>query len=172
MYKKCTYSGSNRGPLACEANVITNYTTGATVYMRPLSHKYGYAVPYANIIVKISKMSPTPASPQSLILHFDHHVLHPPGHLLELVLVRFHHPLHFLLQLPVHRLNRLQQGLAQSFYQKYNVGIVAQHLVERVRPELMGLGLYLQQFYGCDQLLPSIPYIFLDLLLAVQKGSQ
>lgn len=31
--KKCTYSGSNRGPLACEANVITNYTTGAIVYL-------------------------------------------------------------------------------------------------------------------------------------------
>ena len=32
LIKKCTHPGSNRGPLACEANVITNYTMSATIY--------------------------------------------------------------------------------------------------------------------------------------------
>lgn len=48
-------------------------------------------------------------TPQSVILHLHHHILHPAGHLFEFILVGFEYPLHFLLQLPVHGLDGLQQ---------------------------------------------------------------
>ena len=53
MNKKCTYSGSNRGPLACEANVITNYTTGAIKYFT--YSFYLYTLFYAKFISEINK---------------------------------------------------------------------------------------------------------------------